>query len=361
MILIHDLSILFNTIFLGMSIFMSILLWNQKTAYRQSNRMLSLLLVSIALITFNTIVRLSYYMERMDFYQHISNAALLLMGPAIFLFINIRVSERGMNKWALHFLPFFVYVFTFLGHFLFMIPEKIDPLDQLAFIIFVFQWISYLGLSFYLIHKYHQRTKDSFSNLEQHDFRWIRVVIILLLVTLLLRLGLLVYSTLVEKVLDIIGLNLTLVFAMVTCYLGYKIFKNPELFVKLTSYTQSKLSAEDLRMNKERIESVMTGEALFTNPKLTITELADRANLHSRVVSQTLNQEINQNFFDYVNTYRVKDLIERLKNPNANNYTLQALMEDSGFQSPSVAYAAFKKATGTTPAKFRKAQILTIK
>ncbi|WP_420583360.1 helix-turn-helix domain-containing protein [Reichenbachiella sp.] len=354
MILIHDLSILFNTIFLGMSIFIAFLLWNQKTIYRQSNRMLSLLLVSIALITFNTIVRLSYYMEQMDFYQHISNAALLLMGPAIYLFINIRVSVKKMNKWVFHFLPFCFYVLIFLSHLICSFPEKIDLVDQFAFIAFVVQWVTYLGLSYYLVDRYQNQTKQSFSNLDNHDFKWIRVVIVLLLSTLLLRIGLLVYSNLVEKTLDVIGLNLTLVFAIITCYLGFNIFKKPELFVKLDSYAQSKLSVTDLQLNKEKIEKVMINQSLFTNPKLTINELADKVGLHSRIVSQTLNQEVNQNFFDFVNSYRVQNLIEKLKSPDAKSYTLQALMEESGFQSPSVAYAAFKKVTGTTPARFRE-------
>lgn len=354
MILIHDVSILLNAIFFGLSLFLAVLLWNQKTTFRQSNRMLSILLIAIAVTTFNTIVRLSYYMDALDFYQHISNAALLLMGPSIYLFIRIRIADNPRWNWALHFSPFSIYVAMLIGHAFLSLPESMELTDNLAFVSFVLQWIIYITLSFTLINNYQKQTKQTYSNLEKHDLSWIKIVLSLLLATLIMRLTLLIYSIAEEKVLDVIGLNLTLIFAMITCYLGYKIFKNPELFVKLTSYSQSKLSSEDIQVNKEKIDAAMTDQALFINPKLTIADLANQVNLHSRVVSQTLNQAANQNFFDYVNSHRVKDLIERLKKSNASKYTLQALMEASGFQSPSVAYTAFKKVTGTTPAKFRK-------
>ncbi|WP_422359732.1 helix-turn-helix domain-containing protein [Reichenbachiella sp.] len=357
MIVIHDVSILINAIFFGLSVFLAILLWNQKTSYRTSNRMLSLLLIAIALTTFNTIIRLSYYMDAMDFYQQISNGALLLMGPAIYLFVKSRISDLINYRWLIHFMPFLLYAVLILSRGLLFWPEDMSRINHFAFLTFVLQWLGYIVASFSLIRTYNQHAKQNFSNLEKHDLSWIKIILALFLTILIFRLSLLVYSVLVEKVLDAIGLNLTLGFAILTCYLGYKTFKNPELFVKLTSYNQSKLSKEDLLLYKEKIESAITNKALYTNPKLTITELADKASLHSRVISQTLNQGMNQNFFDFVNHYRVKDLMKKLKEPKAGNYTLQALMEESGFQSPSVAYAAFKKATGTTPAKYRKTNL----
>lgn len=355
MILIHDLSILVNTIFLGLSILMAIILWNQKTAYRSSNQMLALLLVAIALTTFNTIVRLSYYMEAMDFYQQISNAALLTMGPSVYLFIKMRVSSLSVSRAMLHYIPFFIYGTILIG--LNVISEKhiIELIDNIAFLVFILQWVIYLMISYTLIHNYQKQARENFSNLEKHNIGWIKIVLTLLLLTLFFRLCLLAYSVLVQKVLDVIGLNLTLIFAAITCYLSYKIFKNPELFIKITNYSRSNLALEDLELTRQKIENVMTDQQLFINPKLSITEVADRVGVHSRIISQTINQQINQNFYDYINGHRVKYLMEKLKQPDSKQYTLQALMEESGFQSPSVAYTAFKKITGITPAKFRKA------
>lgn len=351
---IYDLMLLLNAIFFGLSIFIAIILWNQKTTYRPSNRVLSILPIAFAITTFNTIVRLTHYMEAMDFYQDISNSALLLMGPTIFLFLKMRVVHLSKWKVLVHYAPFFLYAIMLLALKLFSIESGKEAIDSVAFLTFVVQWVVYILFSFFLINAYERRTKENLSNLDKHDIGWVRIVLFTLLFTLILRLAVLAYSVLVQKVLDVIGLNLTLVFAVATCYLGYKIFKNPELFVQLPSYIGSKLSAHDLHVNKQKIEAAMGNASLFANPKLTISDLALQAGLHSRQVSQTLNQEMKQNFFDYVNGYRVKALIEKLKSSESTTYTLQALMEDSGFQSPSVAYSAFKKVTGTTPAQYRK-------
>lgn len=354
MIIFHDLSLLLNTIFFGISIFLAVILWNQKTSFRLSNRILSILLIAFAITTFNTIIRLTHYIESLDFFQDISNSVLLTMGPTIYLFIKIRTSVIPKWQIVVHYVPFFLYVMALILLNLLTANAVIELIDNVAFLTFCSQWVIYIVISFLLVNAYEKHTKETYSNLDKHNIGWIKIVLSILLITLVMRLALLVYSILIQEVLDIVGLNLTLVFAVATCYLGYKIFSDPELFVQLPSYSTSKLSADDLQLNKQKIEEVMSNRFLFTNPKLTISDLATQAGLHSRQVSQTLNQGMKQNFFDYVNGHRVEALIEKLKSPESANYKLQALMEDSGFQSPSVAYAAFKKVTGTTPAKYRK-------
>lgn len=351
---IHDLTLLLNAIFFGLSIFLAFMLWNQKTSYQFSNQILSILLIAFSITTFNTVIRLTHYIGPLDFYQNISNSVLLTIGPSIYLFIKIRTSDISISHVLRHYMLFFLYVTALIVFLLLSLEKQKEILDQIAFVTFIVQFMAYIIVSFALVNNYNKRTKENFSNLEKHNIGWIKTVLFILLATLILRITLLGYKALYESVLDIVGLNLTLIFGIATCYLGYKIFKNPQLFIRLPSYATSNLSAHDLRVNKQKIETAMNDQSLYLSSGLTISELADQSKLPSRLVSQTLNQEMKQNFFDYVNGFRVQYLIERLKEPESVNYKLQALMQDAGFQSPSVAYAAFKKITGTTPAQYRK-------
>lgn len=352
--IVRDLSLLLNAIFFGLSIFIALILWHQKTTYKYANRILTVLLAAFAITTLNTILILTGYHRMFPYYQDISNASLLTIGPTLYLFIKVRISPLTKWKIAVHYLPFLAYtlavVFLYLtGNF-----EAKETADVLTFLTLIIQLVTYITISFVLLNKYAREVKENFSNIEKHDIGWIKVVLSIILLTLFIRLAMAGYSFAFQDVIDLIGLNLTLIFAIVTCYLGYKIFKNPELFVQLPSYSTSKLSSEDLKQNIRKLEEVIEAQALYRNSKLTISDLAEAAGLQSREVSQTLNQELNQNFFDYINGFRVGDLKTRLQNPENKPYKLQALMNESGFQSPSVAYTAFRKVTGTTPAQFRK-------
>ncbi len=58
-------------------------------------------------------------------------------------------------------------------------------------------------------------------------------------------------------------------------------------------------------------------------------------------------------FFDFVNHYRVRDAIQILSVPTECPGILEVAL-DVGFNSISTFYAAFKRATGKTPAQFRR-------
>ena len=72
-------------------------------------------------------------------------------------------------------------------------------------------------------------------------------------------------------------------------------------------------------------------------------------------LSQAVNSGFGMNFFDFLNSYRIEEAKAMLKQ---NDPQAQAILDVSfavGFNSNSAFYAAFKKATGQTPAQFRRA------
>jgi AraC-like DNA-binding protein len=61
---------------------------------------------------------------------------------------------------------------------------------------------------------------------------------------------------------------------------------------------------------------------------------------------------LNQNFFDFINFYRVQEVKTRLNDPAEKHLTFVALAQEAGFNSKSAFYAAFKKHTKMTPSQF---------
>lgn len=103
-----------------------------------------------------------------------------------------------------------------------------------------------------------------------------------------------------------------------------------------------------------KIEVSIIKNKLYLNPNISITTLSKKFNLSEGYISQLINKNTNSNFNDFINTLRVNDAKEMLSNPNYNKYTIVAIGLESGFNSKSSFYTAFKKFTGQTPMQYKK-------
>lgn len=79
--------------------------------------------------------------------------------------------------------------------------------------------------------------------------------------------------------------------------------------------------------------------------------LARHIGVSPNYVSQTLNDTVGDSFFDFVNSYRILDAQDLLRD---TDQTVLAIAFEVGFNSRSSFYTAFKKVTGQTPTAFRK-------
>ncbi len=119
-------------------------------------------------------------------------------------------------------------------------------------------------------------------------------------------------------------------------------------------YQNYRLPDDKARQFLRQLEDYMERERPYLEPKLTISELAQGAGLPVNTLSQILNDRLGQNFFDYVNGYRVAAFQELARSPKGAQYTLLGLAYEAGFNSKSTFNAIFKRATGQTPSEYVK-------
>ena len=65
-------------------------------------------------------------------------------------------------------------------------------------------------------------------------------------------------------------------------------------------------------------------------------------------------EKICNNFYDFINSYRVKEVQNRLEGGDSEVYSLLAIALESGFNSKSSFNAVFKKHTGMTPSQYKR-------
>jgi AraC-like DNA-binding protein len=67
-----------------------------------------------------------------------------------------------------------------------------------------------------------------------------------------------------------------------------------------------------------------------------------------------INEQLNINFFDFVNRYRVEAFKDKIKDPEFRKFTLLGIALVCGFNSKSAFNRIIKQTTGLTPSQFKK-------
>jgi AraC-like DNA-binding protein len=120
-------------------------------------------------------------------------------------------------------------------------------------------------------------------------------------------------------------------------------------------YEKNLLSIEEKERYVRKLEEFMRTEKPYFNPTLSLADLARQLAVPAHVVSQVLNVELKQNFYDFVNSYRIDASKQLLADTSGTDRTILEVLYQCGFNSKSVFNAAFKKHTGVTPRDFKRA------
>lgn len=120
-------------------------------------------------------------------------------------------------------------------------------------------------------------------------------------------------------------------------------------------YQKSGLSVERAQQIHKDLLEVMERGKPFLDSGLTLTGLAALLSVSTHNLSQVLNTEVQQTFFDFVNQYRVEEVKKQLQDPAKAEIKILALAFDAGFNSKTSFNTIFKKHTGYTPSDYREA------
>lgn len=92
----------------------------------------------------------------------------------------------------------------------------------------------------------------------------------------------------------------------------------------------------------------------FIDPRLNLEQLANDFDMSNSKLSSLINTYAEKNFKDFINELRVDFAKQLLTDNEYQNYTITAIGLESGFNSKSTFYTAFKKFTGKTPSGYKK-------
>ena len=116
-------------------------------------------------------------------------------------------------------------------------------------------------------------------------------------------------------------------------------------------YEKSALGPDQAERIARKLVHAMEKDVLYRDPNLTLSSLSAQIGVSLNYVSQTLNQHLEQSFFEFVNGWRVKEAIPLVE---VGASTVLAIAYEVGFNSRSSFYTAFKRETGMTPTQYKR-------
>ena len=377
--ILADIKHVLHTIILFQCFLLAFYLLRQNVSRKKSNLILSAFLIAKGLSQFDGIFKFFRALTTL-IYTHcpvlfyIPTSFFFLYMPFLFLYIQSMTRKDFQLKklHLLHGLPFFGILLYIASNYFFRSPAVLRALldDHYAYstianhafrIIADIQFFIYAALSLKLLTVYRRRIKNIYSTIHRIDLSWLRFVlygfivwrslgILETILYLILRIDCLIIMYLVSLV-------VFLVFVSIMVFRG---LKQPKIFLGHENHKNEKLVLPKDLVKKylRMLNTCMESEKPYINSELTLDVLSAMTSIPPRHLSKVLNEELNQNFFDFINRFRVDEAKQLLKAPRYQNYTILALAFEAGFNSKSTFNLIFKKYTHQTPSQYRKSALV---
>ncbi|WP_297704023.1 AraC family transcriptional regulator [uncultured Eudoraea sp.] len=369
----YNLGALLSILVAFQFLFLALYLFTNKKGINRNNRLLALLFFLFAINLIDFAARVSGSIFPNPMVHLLDDTFFLLYGPILYFYCRAVIFHdfafKKRDAW--HLLPFAIYIFLVL----FLIvsldkesgPEialKITTADFPAWVyiisLFIYLHILYyLWISWRTVETYHTVIKDKYSSIDGIKLDWLnfmlRAFTVITIVAMIHNLTP-IFSNRIFLYVSVTVLLLT-TFYFINLIL-VKALNQPAIFSGIAKketekYAMSNLSPVDINKYKNQLTILMQTEQLYLNPDLNSKDLAKELGISGKTLSQVINQGFDQNFYDFINTFRCEEVKKILQGPDKKMTIIEAMFQ-AGFNSKSSFNKEFKKLTGQTPSEFKK-------
>lgn len=293
-----------------------------------------------------------------------SHVIMFLIGP-LFLYYTKALTNRTFTfrlKDLLHLLPcagaFALNIFYPEEPYNYTQPAVIDQIVKWSLII---QGTIYLVITINILRKHASAVKDSFSSIDRINLSWLRFLTAANAIVWPIAFIVELYKS------DSRDWNIIWLLVSILIYLiGYKAIKQPVIFSgefieadlddkeEKKKYGKSSLSVEQADSIYLKLQQYMSEAKPYLEGNLTLPLLAKQLSVSVHHLSRIINERKGENFFEFINKYRVEEAKKMLKDPQKQNITIASIGLESGFNSLSSFNSVFKKNTNMTPSQYQK-------
>jgi AraC-like DNA-binding protein len=317
---------------------------------------------------------LSWLQVSLPWVSAINSAFPFLQGPMLYFYVDALTGSRRRLRvsYAWHLLPaaaFVAYQLWFLAS-----QQEATPVSTRTVHIFsvspLFTTLLLLSVPVYvawslvLIRRYRQRLAEAVSTAERVDLGWLRTLVAGLGFVWVVVLGTFLASAVTGR--SSAHAPTYFVFWAVALFvyaLGFQAFRQRQFVSEPVAqilhgatgekYLKSGLPEGAARELHQRLLRFMETDRPWLDDSLDLPALAAALDASANHVSQVLNTLERRSFYDFVNSYRVAAVKERLAREGVGSSSLLETALACGFRSKATFNRIFKQHTGLTPTQYR--------
>ena len=239
--------------------------------------------------------------------------------------------------------------------------ELVMPAVNIYTIVATLFLLVYLGFS---IRKHTRMLRDNVGNMEFFDLRWTKNLIAIYFVFFLFWV---VESTSQQSWFTTSSTenNLTIdsiycIFTIAVVHLVALRISRQKVFV--VSEEENEGSVDAIEQNytpiyqsliDSNIDSIIVEKRYYQDNSLTLQKLAQHLGTNRQYLSNYINQEKHQTFYDYINDFRLEEVRVLMEDKGTENqHSLEDISLMAGFNSYSTFLRSFKKKYGQTPSQY---------
>jgi AraC-like DNA-binding protein len=226
----------------------------------------------------------------------------------------------------------------------------------------------YAGLCFTLVLNYRRQLQHVYSTLKLSDLAWLKIMLgcfVLLFAWDVVLLSIKLF----ELAKNYFDLDLLNVVGLSGYYLNFAVI-NLLIFLRFIYFVSVPAVDEESPFEEKeerpefdglvdpqliaRLEKVMQEQRFYINPDITLDKLAEVVALHPRKLSIAIKLHYHLSFYEFINSYRIKEAKRLLKDPAQADKTITEIYLAVGFNSKSVFNSFFKRTEGITPSQYRE-------
>ncbi len=339
------------------------LLLLQKRENRFANRFLSLMIVCLCLSFTPYMIDPSVW-HTQRWLAWLPFSLSYWIGPSFYFYIRTITSpSRGFKSTAIwHFSPI---VLNYIHSGYHGIVGNRNPWPWFHHIAEIFESVAiisiliYMAVCFQIIRGYQRKLHDNLSNTEKLDLQWAKQMIFVIVIAFIIILIFLFVSTGISGMYLFDQWNeyrftVLLIYACVLYWLSIYGYQQAQTFkIVVPSKNANPLPEKESEKVVARLCAIMDEKKIYRNPELNLNSLSRATNISERTLSESINNVLHKNFYQFVNEYRVKEIQEKLKDHKNSNLKILSMALDSGFNSKATFNRIFKEYTGLTPKQFK--------
>lgn len=214
----------------------------------------------------------------------------------------------------------------------------------------------YILCTLKLLANYYVWVKNNYSNLHQKTLKWLIKPVIAyasfwILWHIIRLVDLFLYA---DALRDYYFYPMFIILSAITCWIGFKGYIKTQIdAIGFTGSRKSQYSFLTPLTSPSStvtiIKDAMEKEKLYLDIDLSMDSFSNKLGLNPKLISKAINSELQQNFHEFVNQYRVLEFMDRLKQPGHEKFNIWGHALESGFASKSTFNHIFKKYSKLTP------------